>query len=292
MPEGCMEVREKDWDIVLQNVSMQFGEKKVLKEVSLHIERGEIFGLLGPSGAGKTTLIKILTGQAARTGGSACLWGRDCGQLGREAYRKIGMMLDNTGLYERLSCYDNLKLFAQIYGIPMEKAEDGLQEVGLWQDRKQTVGKLSKGMRGRLALVRAVMHEPQLLFLDEPTSGLDPATSVWIHKLIKKQQGQGTTVFLTTHNMEEAAKLCSHVALLSDGTIVEYGKPEEICRRHDRERQIRILLKDGERVLMRNESTQAEMLKDYMAHGMIETIHSLEPDLETVFLQLTGKEWK
>ncbi len=279
------------WDIVLQNVSMQFGEKQVLKEISLRIEKGEIFGLLGPSGAGKTTLIKILTGQAARTAGSACLWGRDCGQLGSDVYRKIGMMLDNTGLYERLSCYDNLKLFAKIYGISMEKAEEGLRAVGLWQDRKQTVEKLSKGMRGRLALVRAVMHEPQLLFLDEPTSGLDPATSVWIHKLIKQQQRRGTTVFLTTHNMEEAEKLCSHVALLSDGNIVEYGMPEEICRRYDRERQIRILLRNGERVLVRNDGTLAETLKGYMADGTIETIHSLEPDLETVFLRLTGKEW-
>ncbi len=173
----------------------------------------------------------------------------------------------------------------------MEKAEEGLRAVGLWQDRKQTVEKLSKGMRGRLALVRAVMHEPQLLFLDEPTSGLDPATSVWIHKLIKEQQRRGTTVFLTTHNMEEAEKLCSHVALLSDGNIVEYGMPEEICRRYDRERQIRILLRNGERVLVRNDGTLAETLKGYMADGTIETIHSLEPDLETVFLRLTGKEW-
>lgn len=280
-----------DASVSLCGVSQYFGEKEVLKNINLEIKKGEIFGLLGPSGAGKTTLIKIVTGQLRRSGGEAYLLGEDCGQLSRECYSGIGMMMDNTGLYERLSCYDNLELFTGIYGIENagKRIEEVLKAVGLWEARKRQVIQLSKGMKGRLALARAVMHEPQILFLDEPTSGLDPSTTKEIHKLILEQKERGATVFLTTHNMEEAQKLCDHVALLHEGNIVTMGEPDAICRQYNHVGQIQILLKNGAFLSVPNEPSQAAQIGKYLEDGMIETIHSTEPNLEEVFLELTGR---
>ena len=161
-------------------------------------------------------------------------------------------MLDADGLYVRLNCLDNLNIFADIYGIPREKSLEALKNVGLEESAKKSVNALSKGMRQRLALARAILHEPKVLFLDEPTSGLDPVTARGIHKLIQSLRNNGATVFLTTHNMEEAVKLCNHVALLHKGKIVEQGAPAEICERHSAYKTI--------------------------------------PDLESVFIKLTGVE--
>lgn len=275
--------------VVIREIGHSFGKKKVLENVSLSLGQGEIFGLLGPSGAGKTTLIKILTGQLVPTSGEARIFGEDCRRLSKEAYKGIGMMLDNAGLYERLSCYDNLKLFTRIYGIGADRITQVLEEVGLAEAKKRPVMKLSKGMRSRLVLARAIMHEPGLLFLDEPTSGLDPATAAQVHGLIMRQKERGATVFLTTHNMEEAAKLCDHVALLHEGSIVEYGKPDEICRKYNHKNSIRILLKNGEAISLVNDSSSAEKIAAYMTAEEVESIHSTEPNLETVFMELTGR---
>lgn len=272
-----------------QNISMIFGKTQVLKQIDLKIGAGEIFGLLGPSGAGKTTLIKILTGQLKQTGGKAWINGNDSKSLSSRDYTKIGMVLDNAGLYERLSCYDNLALFAEIYGINKGCIAEALEKTGLQEAAKRPVAKLSKGMKQRLVLARAIMHGPEVLFLDEPTSGLDPVTASNIHKLIREQQAKGTTIFLTTHNMEEAAKLCDHVALLHQGSIVEYGNPQEVCRRYNHLNSLRMLLKNGETVTLKNDTQAADVVADYIRTGSIESIHSTEPNLETVFMELTGR---
>ena len=159
----------------------------------------------------------------------------------------------------------------------------------MYEDRKYLAEKLSKGMRGRLMLARAVLHQPKILFLDEPTSGLDPATTRRIHDLIRQMQQDGTTVFLTTHNMTEAEKLCKHIALLHEGSIVEYGEPKEICRRYNHQNKLRLLLSDGTDVRLPNAREAAEQIKEYLLSGRIETIHSTEPDLESVFMELTGR---
>ena len=281
---GQKEVMEMAYAVEIKGIRQKFGEKEVLKGINLKVLKGEIFGLLGPSGAGKTTLVKILTGQLGPSAGSLQFFqgeGRDC--------RRYGMMMDNFGLYERLSCYDNLKLFARIYGVPNKKIDEILKKVGLEEDRKCPVSKLSKGMRGRLSLARALMHEPKLLFLDEPTSGLDPVTGAWIHNLILGERQRGATIFLTTHNMEEAHKLCGHVALLCQGSIVEYGNPEEICRKYNHQNKLHIRLRDGQCVELPNGKEAAEAVRDYLAEGLVETIHSTEPSLETVFMELTGR---
>lgn len=283
------EGRQKLKAIEISEVRHHFGDKEVLKGITLSAEKGEIIGLLGPSGAGKTTLIKIITGQLVPSSGSVRLAGYDMSEPKKEVYREIGMMMDNFGVYERLSCYDNLKLYADIYRIGAERIREALEWVGLYEDRKCPAQKLSKGMRGRLLLARAVLHHPKILFLDEPTSGLDPATTRRIHDLIHQMQQEGTTVFLTTHNMTEAEKLCKHIALLHEGSIVEYGEPKEICRRYNHQNKLRLLLRDGTVTQLPNTEESAEQIRKYLLDGRIETIHSTEPDLESVFMELTGR---
>lgn len=277
--------------IEMNHIVQKFGEKEVLRGIDLKIPRGEIFGLLGPSGAGKTTLIKILTGQLGQSMGDAMLLGRNTKEI-EGVHQKLGMMMDNFGLYERLSCQDNLNFFAKIYGVSGEKVDEVLKKVGLFQDKKCPVQKLSKGMRSRLSLARAVMSEPEALFLDEPTSGLDPATSAEIHGLIQEERKRGATVFLTTHNMEEAHKLCDHVALLNEGSIVEYGEPEEVCRRYNHQNRLHIRLYDGKQLELPNSRAAAETIREYLEREMLETIHSTEPSLETVFMELTGRRFE
>lgn len=274
--------------ISINQVSKAFGEKQVLKDISLTVSSGEIFGLLGPSGAGKTTLIKILTGQLSFQG-TAQLMGKSCDRLNRSIYADIGMVMDNSGLYERLSCYDNLILFARIHDVPKAEVLRYLERVGL-KDGKISVSKLSKGMRQRLVLARALLHHPKLLFLDEPTSGLDPATANEIHKLLLELKQEGITIFLTTHNMVEAHKLSDHIALLNEGSIVEYGIPDELCRKYNREHTIQILRKDGETVTLLNRPEAAVKIAELFEQDKVETIHSSEPNLETVFMTLTGRE--
>ena len=229
--------------IKMTNVEKKFGEQEVLKNVNFDIKEQEIFGLLGPSGAGKTTIINILTSQLEA----------DKGEVQVDAPpNEIGIMLDVGGLYPHLNCLENLNLYASIYNLPKGTPMEVLETVGLADSAKKSVASLSRGMNQRLALARAILYKPKLLFLDEPTSALDPGTSKGVCRLLQKLREQGTTIFLTTHNMDEALKLCDRIALLHDGKIIEQGNPFEICERYNAVRTV--------------------------------------PDLEAVFLQLTGVE--
>lgn len=273
-------------------LSHAFKEKSVLENISFDIKKGEIFGLLGPSGAGKTTLISILTGQLTATGGSSMILNTESSKLTGEQYTKLGIMMDNFGLYERMNCYDNLKFYQKIDGKAMDDIEAVLQSVGLLEAKKTQVMNLSKGMTNRLAFARAILRKPEVLFLDEPTSGLDPSTVEEIHKLILAEKEKGTTIFLTTHNMYEAEKLCDTIALLNEGNIVEFGAPAEICRRYNHQKKIRIHLKSGEDIMLEHNKECAETIKSYFEKDEVETIHSTEPNLETIFMELTGRKFE
>ncbi len=275
--------------IEINGLEKRFGIKKVLNNVNISIEKGEILGLLGPSGAGKTTLIKILTGQIKAEGGIAKVFGANCDKLPSEVYSNIGIVMDNSGLYGRLNCYDNLKLFAKIFNVDKTYINEVLEKVELMDAKKTTVDKLSKGMKGRMILARAILHKPELLFLDEPTSGLDPATTERIHELIFELKENGTTILLTTHDMYEATKLCDNVALLNEGKIVEYGEPLSICRKYNFDNSINILLNDGMKVTLKNTSESSDAIKEYFENNRVISIHSSEPNLESVFISLTGR---
>ncbi len=272
------------------NVYKSFADKTVLSGVNFDIPSGEIFGLLGPSGAGKTTLIKILTGQLAYEAGSVRILGENVENLTGEDKKKIGIMMDEFGVYERFSCVENLQIFADIYGIPHIKIKETLEMVGLQDAMRKPAMNLSKGMRTRLQLARVFLHSPKIIFLDEPTSGLDPQTMKSIHKIILEKKETGVTIFLTTHNMEEATALCDMVALLNEGVIVEKGAPKEICRKYNHQKKIKLHLSSGEDLELKHGKESATEISRLFEAGAIETIHSSEPNLETVFLELTGRK--
>lgn len=276
--------------IIMKNVKKNFGNKTVLNDISYTIAENEIFGLLGPSGAGKTTIINILTGQVKLTAGEATVLGGSADDLDDSVYASIGMVLDTPGLFERLTCYQNLSVFAEIHNIDKKEIPEILAKVNLANEAKTKAYKLSKGMRQRLIIARAVLHKPKLLFLDEPTSGLDPSNAMEIHKLITSLREQGATVFLTTHRMDEAMKLCDNIALLNNGVIMEYGAPDAVCRKYNSINTVEILLKDGSEISLPNSPESADVIAEYFRTGQVETIHSSEPDLEEVFLSVANRK--
>ena len=285
----CRYRQEENKMITCKGLCRSFGDKKVLDGLDLEVKKGSIVGLLGPSGAGKTTMIKILTGQLDASAGCVTVFGKDVKSLSGEDKKKFGIMMDNFGVYERFSCVDNLMIYADIYGVSKEAVCKTLDDIGLGDAKKRSASALSKGMKARLRLARAFIQKPEIIFLDEPTSGLDPQSMKAVHKIIMDKKAEGCTIFLTTHNMEEASKLCDEIFLLNEGKIVERGKPEDICRRYNRLKKIRIHLADGSDIEVSVGSESAAKISELMTSGKLETIHSTEPTLETVFLELTGR---
>ncbi len=273
--------------IIMEHVKKCFGDKTVLKDISFSIQKGEVFGLLGPSGSGKTTIMNILTGQIKKTDGNAYILGCNTDNLTSDIYEGIGMVLDRASLFERLSCYRNLAIFAEIHNIEKKQIHKILEMVNLKDQTKTKAYQLSKGMRQRLAIARALIHKPNILFLDEPTNGLDPSNVQNIHDVILSLRKQGVTVFLTTHKMDEAAKLCDNIAIINHGIIMEYGVPSEICRKYNHDNSIDIKLKDGREIKLDNSDEASDTIISLIKNRQIETIHSSELDLESVFLSVT-----
>ena len=284
--KGILMDHSKDAVIRVDRICKSFGSREILSGVDFSVYRGEIFGLIGPSGVGKTTLIKILTGQLAPSKGDAIMFGRSVWELDDAFYASLGIVLDSLGLFERLTCYQNLSVFADIYGTEKKRIAEVLSSVGLSDCGKAKAYQLSKGMRQRLALARAVLHRPRLLFLDEPTSGLDPVNAEAIHRLIRQERERGATVFLTTHKMEEAMALCDRLGILKDGSLAENDTPSRICQKYNLENRIVVTLKSGETCSFPNAPSSAEEIGRLLRENQMERIHSTEPDLETVFLQI------
>jgi len=276
--------------ISVKNVTKNFKENAAIKNLTFDVKDGEIFGFLGPSGAGKTTTIKILTSQLIHSSGEAKVFGRDAYSQKKEIFKNIGVLTDNSGIYERLSIVDNLSLFAEINGVSKENIDDVLEKVGLLPFKKKEAKKLSRGMKQRLMLARAVLHKPKLLFLDEPTSALDPSTTLEIHRLLRRLNKEGTTIFLTTHNMEEADKLCHRVAFLNEGEIVDIGQPQALKLKYTNNNIKVILKQDNQSIIVKNDQEGAAKINRWMNEGNVAAIHSMEPNLEEIFLRLTGRE--
>ena len=274
----------------MEGVSLSFGDKRVLDGLTFSVARGECFGFLGPSGAGKTTTIKLLTRQLKKDAGRISLFGRPIENASDADYERIGILSDTSALYERMSIEDNLRLYAKIRGRGEGDIGRLLERMNLSDDRKTLVKNCSKGMRQRAALLAALIHSPELLFLDEPTSGLDPAARAEVHRMLAELRSAGTTVFLTTHDMAEADSVCDRIAVLDEGLIAAEGEPQSLKLRYARNRVVVVTRTRGV-VETAKDASAADGLRELFAAGEVLSIHSDEPNLEEVFLELTGREF-
>ena len=201
--------------IVTNNLSKSFGDNLAVDKLSILIPAGEVFGLLGPNGAGKTTTIRMLSSLIGPTGGEAFVAGFEVGKNDYDIRKNIGILTEAPGMYDRLSAERNLAFFASMYEVKdvPGQIEKYLRMLGLWDRRKEEVGKFSKGMKQKLAIARDLLHEPQVLFLDEPTSGLDPEASLLVREFIQELRHAGRTIVICTHNLNEADRLCDRIAV-------------------------------------------------------------------------------
>lgn len=221
--------------ITTHSLTRQFGEQVAVNQLTLEIERGEVFGLLGHNGAGKTTTVRLLNGVLEPTSGSCEVLGLNPVTQGAELRRLTGVLTETPSIEERLSAQENLSIYGDLYGVPAQeksKSIDRLLEMfDLADRRKERTGGYSKGMKQRLALARTLLHEPELLFFDEPTSGLDPIASKQVRDLIlMMSQEQGRTVVVATHNLVEAQRLCDRVGVLEHGRLLAVGTPGDLAR--------------------------------------------------------------
>ena len=217
----------------VQQLVKKYGDKTVLNRVSFSVKEGEVFGYLGPNGAGKTTTLRIILGLVKPTEGTALVWGENLGS--KDDFRSwVGVLLEQDGLYEKITAYQNLDYYSQLYGVKnrQKRIEELLEFVGLSDDAGELTGNLSKGMKRKLGLARAIIHDPQVLFLDEPSSGLDPEAQKMVRDLILRLSGdEKITVFLNSHDLDEVQRTCSSVAILQGGEIKVCDSLDNLRRR-------------------------------------------------------------
>ncbi|HEX6386497.1 MAG TPA: ABC transporter ATP-binding protein [Anaerolineae bacterium] len=203
--------------IKTENLTKKFNDYLAVDRLTLDIAHGEVFGFLGPNGAGKTTTVRMLTSLIAPTAGRASVLGFEIGRDDQDIRRNVGILTETPGLYERLSAWRNLAIFARLYEVDDVEGQVAryLRLLGLWERRNDAVGTFSKGMRQKLAIARALLHEPRILFLDEPTAGLDPEAAKLVRDFVAELKGEGRTIFLCTHNLDEADRLCDRIAVFN-----------------------------------------------------------------------------
>lgn len=275
--------------IAVQDLAKVYGAVRAVDGISFEVAPGEVFGLLGHNGAGKTTTIRTLTGRARPTRGEARIFGHDVVREWDQVKSQINLVFEDQNLYERFSGRDNLRIFACLYGIPESRVDALLTEVNLTGAAKRKVKTYSTGMKQRLLIARGLINQPRVLFLDEPTRGLDPASARDLRELLAGLATAGTTVFLTTHDMDEADELCQRVAFLSQGKIVALDTPRELKLRYG-ERQATVLLNNRQEHIIRfDDEGDAAKLAAWMHNGEVLTMHSHEGTLEDVFVELAGR---
>ncbi len=234
-PDDGPEVTLPSGEIAISThqLSRSFGDVQAVRDLTIEVPVGSIYGFLGPNGAGKTTTIRLLLGLLEPSAGAASVLGQDVATSSQQIRERAGVLLETDGLYTRLSAVQNLDYFGRIARLSASERKsrirDLLSAMNLWDRRDGRVADYSKGMRQKLALARAFLHHPKLLFLDEPTSGLDTPTAVALRRqLVSLAREEGVTVFLTTHNLLEAEKVCDRVAVIRRGRLLAEGTPEEI----------------------------------------------------------------
>jgi ABC-2 type transport system ATP-binding protein len=219
--------------IVTRGLTRDFGSLRAVDGINLDVPGGTVFGFLGPNGSGKTTTIRLLLGLIRATSGTANVLGLDTASQADEIRTRCGALLEHTGLYERMSAEDNLLFYARVWHLPPAEARQRIQAlltpIGLWERRGEVVANWSRGMKQKLAVARTLLHQPKLVFLDEPTAGLDPVAAAALRDDLEGLvRQQGVTVFLTTHNLSEAEKLCDRVAVIRAGKLLMEGTPDQL----------------------------------------------------------------
>lgn len=280
--------------IEVQNLNFTYAgsAESALKDINFSIEPGEIFGFLGPSGAGKSTTQKILIGLLKGYEGAITVMGRDLNTWGSDYYEHVGVSFEQPNHFLKLTARENLDYFRSLYSGTTEDTQTLLEWVGLGEDEEKRVGQFSKGMRGRLTVARALINKPKLLFLDEPTSGLDPVNARRIQELIRLKRNEGTTIFLTTHNMTIADELCNRVAFITDGLIQLIDTPRELKLRYGK-RLVRV--EYGTNGAAKNSEFPLDELADnadfltLLRREHVQTIHTQETTLENIFIKVTGR---
>ncbi|MEM3071862.1 MAG: ATP-binding cassette domain-containing protein [Candidatus Bathyarchaeia archaeon] len=300
-------------------LTKQYGSLKAVDHVSFTVERGEIFGFLGPNGAGKTTTIRMLTGVVKPDFGTAYIKGYDIRKEALMAKQLMGILPEVANAYVDLTAWENLMFLGELYGVPKtlrcERTEILLKKLGLYDDRGRVVRGFSKGMKQRLLLCMALINNPEILFLDEPTSGLDVQSSRLIKEMLMELSQGGVTVFLTTHNMEEANQLCNRVAIINHGEIVVVERPEKLRARvreveakwielaFDRPLEANSLIElpsvlevkrlgDKLRLRTRDPNELIFQLAEYAKSHKLKflTLNTLAPSLEDIFLEITKEK--
>jgi ABC-2 type transport system ATP-binding protein len=238
MPLYVAKVNKKDTKMIevqAKKLTKKFGDFIAVNQISFSVNKGEIFGFLGPNGAGKTTTISMLCTLMQPTSGKAAVGGFDVVKYANEVRKRIGVVTEKLIVYDRLTPVENLKLFGRLYGLPKQELNNKIAEllrlVDLWEWRKSLVSNFSSGMQQRLNLVRALVHDPEIIFLDEPTVGLDPATARNIRDLIIKLNQKGNTIILTTHQMEVAEKLSNRICIIDNGQIIALETLSELRKK-------------------------------------------------------------
>ncbi len=275
--------------IEVRDLVKTYGSVRAVRGISFTVGQGEVFGLLGHNGAGKTTTIRVLTGRAKPTAGQAIVQGFDVTEDMDRIKPLINLVFEEQNLYERFSGRENLRIFARLYGVPAARVDTLLEQVDLVAVARRKVKTYSTGMRQRLLIARALVNQPRVLFLDEPTRGLDPASARDLREMIASLGSAGTTVFLTTHDMDEADQLCHRVAFLSQGEIVALDAPRELKLRFG-ERRATVLLRDRQEHDIRlDDPADAARVSAWMRDDQVLTVHSREGSLEDVFVALAGR---
>lgn len=284
---------ENNYAISAENLTYSYGDLLAVDHINFNVAKGEILGFLGPNGAGKTTAVKMLTGQFKPKEGRALILGMDVAEDAEKVQAEIGVCFEETNLYEQMSAVENLDLFARLFGVKNFDVFALLKRVGLEGREKDRVEKYSKGMKQRLMVARSLVSKPQVLFLDEPTSGLDPVSAESIRNIILEERERGATIFLTTHDMWEADKLCNNVAFMESGRIVALDTPHNLKQQYGkRALKAKVSVKGGKlenrEICMDTDDTAKEVERLFNSENVV-TIHSEEATLEDIFIKLTGR---